>query len=150
MKNILNDANYSEIRNRIQTLSATNPRRWGKMEIQQMLVHCIRQLKLAVGEISSDAQGASFLRTGLGKWILFSSIPWPKGAETPVEMNAQLGSFSLTDIEIEKRELLDYLEKVREQEQLMPHPFFGELNRKEWARLIYKHLDHHLKQFGSR
>ncbi|WP_424351099.1 DUF1569 domain-containing protein [Lutimonas sp.] len=29
------------------------------------------------------------------------------------------------------------------------HPFFGELNREEWARLVYKHLDHHLKQFGG-
>jgi len=149
MKNILNDQNYSEIRNRIQILSATNPQCWGKMKIEQMLVHCTRQLKLAVGEISSDPQGASFLRTRLGKWILFSSIPWPKGAETPAEMNAKLASFSLNDIEIEKSELLHYLEKAREQEQLMPHPFFGELNRKEWARLIYKHLDHHLKQFGS-
>ena len=49
-----------------------------------------------------------------------------------------------------KKELLNYLERVRQQKNLNEHPFFGELNRKEWARLTYKHLDHHLKQFGNR
>ena len=29
-----------------------------------------------------------------------------------------------------------------------PHTFFGHLTADEWARLMYKHIDHHLKQFG--
>ena len=29
-----------------------------------------------------------------------------------------------------------------------PHPFFGKLTPDEWAQLMYKHLDHHLRQFG--
>ena len=149
MKNILNEADYVEITNRIQNLSETNTRLWGKMDIQQMLLHCTTQLKLALGEISQKLQGPSLMRSKLGKWLLFSNIPWPKGAETPTEMNPETASFSLTDIETEKRELLDYLEKVRQQTHLKSHPFFGELNMKEWARLVYKHLDHHLKQFGS-
>ena len=150
MKNISNEADYSVIRNRIQNLSAESTRRWGKMNIEQMLLHCTMQLKLAVSEISSHTQGPSFMRSGFGKWILFSAVPWPKGVATPAEMNAALAQFSLTGIENEKKDLLNYLEKAKGQPQLMPHPFFGELNRQEWARLIYKHLDHHLKQFGSR
>lgn len=149
MKNILNEADYVEITNRIQNLSETNSRLWGNMNMQQMLSHCTTQLKLALGEISHKQQGPSLMRSKLGKWLLFSMIPWPKGAETPTEMNVEIASFSLADIEIEKRELLDYLAKVRQQAHLKAHPFFGALNRKEWARLVYKHLDHHLKQFGS-
>ena len=149
MKNILNEKDYSEIKDRIQRLSATSIRRWGKMDMQQMLVHCTVQLKLALSEIPSKTQGPSFMRSGLGKWILFSNMPWPKGANTPAEMNAQHAHFSLADVETEKKELLDYLEKAKYKEHLEPHPFFGNLNRKEWARLIYKHLDHHLKQFSS-
>ena len=149
MKNILNEADYVEITNRIQNLSETNTRLWGNMDMQQMLSHCATQLKLALGEISHKQQGPSLMRSKLGKWLLFSMIPWPKGAETPTEMNVEIASFSLADIEIEKRELLDYLAKVRQQAHLKAHPFFGALNRKEWARLVYKHLDHHLKQFGS-
>lgn len=149
MKNILNETDYTEIRNRIQALSTASARRWGKMDLQQMLAHCTTQLKIAVGEVSSITQGPSFMRSRLGKWMLFSAVPWPRGSQTPTEMNAELANFSLTDIETEKRRLLAYIEKAKGQEQLKPHPFFGKLNRGEWARLIYKHLDHHLKQFSS-
>jgi hypothetical protein len=29
-----------------------------------------------------------------------------------------------------------------------PHPFFGPMTPKQWGILMYKHLDHHLRQFG--
>ena len=150
MKNILNEADYSEMTNRIQELSETNARLWGDMDVQQMLFHCTTQLKIALGDISHKRQGPSYMRSKLGKWLLFSNIPWPKGAETPAKMNVKTASNSFSDIETGKKELLNYLERVRQQKNLNEHPFFGELNRKEWARLTYKHLDHHLKQFGSR
>ncbi|MEP7321707.1 MAG: DUF1569 domain-containing protein [Saprospiraceae bacterium] len=149
MKNILNEVDYLEIKGRIQGLPETSTRRWGKMDIQEMLVHCTRQLKLAMGEMPSDQQGPSILRSKLGKWFLFSNVPWPKGAVTPVEMNTHITTYSLTDFETEKKELLKYLELVKNYTAFKTHPFFGDLNRKEWARLVYKHLDHHLKQFGS-
>lgn len=149
MKTILNQTDYAEIRKRIMALSADSQRQWGKMNLQQMLVHCCGQLKIAVGEIPYHTQGPSFMRSGIGKWIVFSNLPWPKGANTPNELNAETNNFLLTDIETEKRDLLNYLEKAKSKDLLSPHPFFGNLNRKEWSRLIFKHLDHHLKQFGS-
>ncbi len=106
MKDILNDTYYAEIRNRIQALSESNTRRWGKMDLEQMLVHCTMQLKLAIGEIASQPQGPSFMRSSLGKWMLFSMVPWPKGSNTPAEMNADLADFTLTDIGTEKQDLL--------------------------------------------
>lgn len=30
-----------------------------------------------------------------------------------------------------------------------PHAFFGKLTPEQWAELMYKHLDHHLRQFGA-
>ena len=149
MKNIFNESDYSEIKGRIQKLSNVNERLWGEMNLEQMLVHCTTQLKLSLGEVSAEQQGPSFMRSKLGKWILFSNIPWPRNVGTPNEMNAGLLSSKPTDVENEKITLLSYIEKARQEEQLKKHPFFGELNRKEWGRLIFKHLDHHLKQFGS-
>ena len=29
------------------------------------------------------------------------------------------------------------------------HPFFGKLTVDEWDRLMWNHLDHHLRQFGA-
>ena len=149
MKNILAESDYAEIRERIMALSSKSPRQWGRMDVQQMLVHCTVQLKLAVGEMSSQRQGPSLMRSRLGKRILFWNLPWPKGATTPKEMNIKTNNFLLAELETQKRELLKYVDKARGEEQFEPHSFFGNLNREEWSRLIYKHLDHHLKQFGS-
>ncbi|MHA4846171.1 DUF1569 domain-containing protein [Flavitalea antarctica] len=149
MKNIRNEEDYAEIKLRIAGLNERNIRRWGKMDLLQMLAHCTMQLKLALGEVPSETQGPSFMRSRLGKWMLLSAIPWPKGAQTPAEMNTDLSSFSFSGIETGKSDLLDHLEKARSHAALKPHPFFGKLSQTEWGRLIYKHMDHHLKQFSS-
>ena len=31
----------------------------------------------------------------------------------------------------------------------LPHPFFGPLSSEEWQALQWRHLDHHLRQFGA-
>ena len=149
MKNINNVIDYAEIVDRVKLLSNVNVRKWGKMTLQQMLVHCTTQLQLALGEIAFKQQGSFMMRTAIGKWIAFSNIPWPKGSNTPNEMNAEINNFILSDIEIEKMELLTYLSKVLKASQLSPHPFFGMLSQKEWGKLIFKHIDHHLKQFSQ-
>lgn len=149
MKNIMDLKAYQEITGRIKLLPSTHTARWGKMSLPQMLVHCTTQLKMAVGEVTFQPQGSFFLRTALGKWIALGDIPWPKGSQTPSEMNVLKHNRVYTDIEIEKKELLRYLEKVNGSSSLSPHPFFGTLTKTEWGKLIYKHLDHHLRQFGQ-
>jgi Protein of unknown function (DUF1569) len=149
MKNINDLLAYNEIINRVKLLSTANIRQWGKMNLQQMLMHCTAQLKLALGEITSQPQGSFMMRTAIGKWIAFSNIPWPKGTNTPNEMNVEKNSFILSDIENEKNDLLMYLSRVKAAQQLLAHPFFGTLTQKEWSRLIYKHIEHHLKQFSQ-
>ncbi len=149
MKNINDLSAHHEIINRVRLLSSANIQLWGKMNLQQMLAHCTTQLKLALGEVSSTKQGSFVMRSTIGKWIAFSNIPWPKGSNTPNEMNVEKNHFVLTDIESEKKELLTHLNRIKDAYQLSPHPFFGSLSRKEWGQLIYKHLDHHLKQFSQ-
>lgn len=149
MNTIRNDSAFEEIKRRLAVVSTDSTRQWGRMNLQQMLVHCTQQLKLALGEVPARQQGSFIMRSALSKWIAFSDIPWPKGTNTPNEMNVEKNSFSLKDVDTEKQELLSYLAKVRQQNHLQPHPFFGKLSLKEWSKLIYKHLDHHLKQFNS-
>lgn len=149
MKNIITPSAYQELVARVNLLSVTNSARWGKMNASQMLVHCTLQLKMAVGEIPSQPQGSFLLRTAFGKWISFGDIPWPKGSNTPQEMNVINNNFASADFDQEKNELLFYLEKVNNSIALSPHPFFGKLTKVEWGKLIYKHVDHHLKQFGQ-
>lgn len=149
MKNIHDASAYQEIVERIKLLSASHSPRWGKMSLPEMLAHCTVQLKMAVGEVSAPPQGSTFLRTALGKWIALGDIPWPKGAQTPNEMNMHRNKVIPLDIENAKNELLTYLKKINDLSSLSPHPFFGALSQTEWGKLIYKHLDHHLRQFGN-
>lgn len=149
MRNIQVATDLNEIKNRIKSLSPHHSAKWGLMNLQEMLMHCTKQLQLALGEIKADNQGSMIMRTKLGRWISLSAIPWPRSVLTPKEMNMAKQKLVLTEVESEKTIILDYLDKVKQAENLEPHPFFGKLSRQEWARLVYKHLDHHLKQFGA-
>ena len=55
-------------------------------------------------------------------------------------------------IEIPYNLLLKYIEKFQaggeEKCTTYPHPFFGKVTPREWSIGMYKHLDHHLRQFG--
>ena len=31
---------------------------------------------------------------------------------------------------------------------IMHHPFWGKMSFEDWDKLMYRHLDHHLRQFG--
>lgn len=147
MKTILNPTDLLNLKERINALSLSSKRKWGTMTVEEMAVHCTKQLQLALGEIPSVPQGSALMRTALVKWISFSALPWPKGSMTPNEMNKDKNSFQLKEIETEKSELINHLDKVIQASTLFPHPFFGTLSRKEWGQLIYKHIDHHLQQF---
>lgn len=148
MKNILAEENFIAIKNRIKKLNKDSTKQWGVMSLEQMLAHCTVQLQMALGEKPATIQGPSIMRSKLGRWILLSKLPWPRGSLTPKEMNMVKQEVLASEIEAKKGELLDYLERAKREEQLRAHPFFGNLSRQEWSRLIYKHLDHHLRQFG--
>jgi hypothetical protein len=66
-------------------------------------------------------------------------------------MNQQYFGTASADIETEKTNLVELLKQVRalpDDSILQPHPMYGKLNRKQWGRFMYVHLDHHLRQFG--
>lgn len=56
------------------------------------------------------------------------------------------------DFEIErerlKQKILTFQSNGPEKCTRNPHPFFGTLTPEQWGKGIYKHLDHHLRQFG--
>ena len=51
----------------------------------------------------------------------------------------------------EKVKLLNLINELHEQkdkEQWKAHPIFGHFTKAQWGQMQYKHLDHHLNQFG--
>ena len=150
MENIFNDADYHLTVQRIKSLTVDSKRRWGKMNINQMLEHCSIQLKLALNLLPSKRYEGSFIfRTQLGRWLTLYVIPWPHGAATPSQMNMLKNNVAEQDFLTEKNQLLFLLGEIKQKQMLTPHPFYDELNQKDWGRLIWKHINHHLKQFSQ-
>ncbi|MCI4669224.1 MAG: DUF1569 domain-containing protein [Bacteroidia bacterium] len=148
--NIFDSGDYQSIKARIDKLNPTSPAQWGKMSVDQMLRHCAIQLQMGLGKIENKSfEGPGLFRTAFGRWAGLYAFPWPKGSNTPSKMDMSKNEVSVDDFESEKKLLLELLELVQASKGLKPHPFFGAMEKKDWGRLIWKHLDHHLNQFGN-
>ena len=149
-QNIFTEADYYSIVLRINRLTAQSQRRWGKMNLAQMLEHCAVQLKLGLGILPvTKTEGIFLYRTAPGRWLSLFVIPWPNGFQTPSAMNMLTNHMPVASFDEEKVQLLTLLQQVIQKQSLARHPFYGPLNKKDWGRLIWVHLDHHLRQFSQ-
>jgi len=147
MKSLYNTNDKQEIINRIMTLSPHTPNKWGKMNVAQVLEHCQTGLKGAYGEIKFKRGLIGFLFGGLAKKSLTAD-------HTPFKQNLPTDKAFIVvgqkDFEAEREKLLVLLKQFSpEKITKSPHPFFGKMTEKEWDIIQWKHLDHHLRQFGA-
>jgi hypothetical protein len=83
------------------------------------------------------------------KHLIIYVLPFPKGAPTAPELKVDEVAASLEDERAALLELLDRIGTGPQEGAGPAHPLFGPLTRREWAVITYKHVDHHLKQFGA-
>jgi hypothetical protein len=88
------------------------------------------------------------------KWVaLWAPIPWPKGFKTAPELDQQIGGTPPAAFDHDMGELRNLVDRVTRRPrdfQWQPHhPHFGQMSDREWMRLAYLHVDHHLRQFGA-
>jgi hypothetical protein len=118
---------------------------WGQMTAAQMLAHLADPLKTAMGIKPAPVKPSAFSNPIVRTLIIYC-LPWPKGAPTAPEfVHAHEEHFSdnLAALRITVEEFAAAGEGTRRE----PHPAFGKLSGKAWGRLMYRHLDHHLRQF---
>ena len=118
------------------------------MEVNEMLWHCRAQLVFALGEkLTRNANGL------LSMWpfnrLAIHVISWKQNLRTAREMNVKKEGNEAADFRTEREVLVGYLQKVKHTPDLEPHPLLGKISRADWGYLIYKHIDHHLRQFGD-
>jgi hypothetical protein len=149
VKNLFEASCATEIKERINLLRPDSDRQWGEMNVAQMLAHCSAWMEMAAG-LNSRPQ--SFVGRIFGKMAKKSIL-----GEEPVRRNMPTDKSLIIQGErnfaAEQERLLDWVDRFSKggPEQCMTHPhsFFGSMTPIEWATLGYKHLDHHLRQFGA-
>ena len=146
MNSIFDNGVAQEVQNRITTLTNQSQAKWGKMNAGQMLYHCQMPLNIILEKDDYNLKPNWFAKTFFKK-SMYSDTPWKKNLPT-------VRAFKITDertFETEKDTLLklvDELESKRNKEDWRAHPTFGTLTKEQWGKMQYKHLDHHLRQFG--
>lgn len=146
MESIFNEQAYQQVMDRIDSLSEESERKWGKMTVGQMLWHCQVPLKIAKENRPNNAKGNIILRLFFKK-SLYNDRPWRKNLPTFGPAKAR-ESKNLTEEREKLKELISEVHAMKARETWHPHPIFGPLTRDQWGKLQYKHLDHHLRQFG--
>jgi hypothetical protein len=149
MKNLFEAARVEEVKERILRLRPDSERLWGRMSAAQAVAHCSAGVELALG----DRLPPQML---LGRILGRMLKPKVLGNDEPMRRNSPT---------VKGLVVQDERDLGKEQERLRglidrfsaggpagctkhPHSFFGRLTPEEWAILMYKHLDHHLRQFG--
>lgn len=130
---------------RMETVASDRRPLWGKMNAGQMLAHVNAALAMATGELKT-APKKSPLANPLGRWLVIYVMKWPQGTPTAPELLAVEPAEWAADLE-RFRELLEAA--GTHAGEWPRHPAFGRMTGKQWGDLGYKHLDHHLRQFGA-
>jgi hypothetical protein len=149
MKNLWQPECVEELKDRLAKLRPDTPRLWGKMTPGQAVAHCAIGMELALGDRRPP-------RMLIGR-LLGSAIKKKAFQEgEPMRRNSPtVPGFQVSDdrdLDRAREILCALLDRFAAAGPvrctLHPHPFFGHLTSDEWSMWMYKHIDHHLQQFG--
>jgi hypothetical protein len=122
---------------------------WGKMNAAQMVTHCARALETGTGDRPMKQAFLGKILTPFIRKSILGEKPFSKNSPTDP-------SFVVADerdLAIERQKLLALIDRMVERgpanASKQTHSFFGKLSGDEWGELMYKHIDHHLQQFGA-
>jgi len=148
MKSLFDPLVNKEIVDRIDSLTPDAKAQWGKMNVAQMLTHAQRPLKVAYGELQLKRGLIGLLFGGMAKKSLLKNEPFKRNSPTDPNFVVK-DNRSFEEERKNLRALIVKFEKGGPEGITKdPHPFFGKLTVEEWDILQWKHLDHHLRQFG--
>ena len=149
MKNLFEPATVEEVKNRMGQLRPESARLWGKMNAAQMVAHCTAGLELAMGDRRPPRMLMGRILGPFIKPVAFRESEQirrnsPTVPGLVIDDERDLGR----DCERLSRRIDRFAAAGPSGCTTHPHSFFGRLTPAEWSALMYKHLDHHLQQFG--
>ena len=148
-KNLFDPGAADAFKRRVLALTPDRAPLWGKMRVGQMVAHVSAALEMATGELRPQRMLIGRVIGGaLKKRVMGDDMPLKKNTPTSPALHAPTD----TELERERARLLALIDRFTAAGPAgvtkHPHTFFGPMTPEEWAILQYKHLDHHLRQFG--
>ena len=146
MKSVWNVSDRQELLQRVSSLRPETKGTWGRMTAPQMVAHLADSLRMALGDIVCAPKNSAIRFTPL-KQVVIYWLPFPKGVPTAVELITRAPADWQSEV-ADLNSLLDQFGR-RDRNGLWPdHPVFGRMQGSSWGVLVYRHMDHHLRQFG--
>lgn len=149
MKNIFDREVANEVISRIDKLTSESKPNWGKMNVAQMLAHCnVTYEMVYTNKHPKPNKFTTWMLRNFVKKAVVSEKPYSKNGRTA----PQFLVVDEKDFIAEKQRLIDFIIQTQKLgashfEGKASHSF-GKLTAREWNNMFYKHLDHHLTQFG--
>jgi hypothetical protein len=145
MKSIFDKTTRDEFAKRINSLTENSTAQWGKMTVSQMMQHCTKWDEMALGKRKYKQ---SLIGKLFGKMALKDMMQ-----DKPMKKNLPtVPSFKIkqnTDVAEEKKKWLKLLNEYEHfSNEGFVHPFFGKMKKEDLGIMVYKHMDHHLRQFN--
>ena len=148
MSTLADPAIQSRCCERLARIDPAKPPQWGRMHAHQMVCHLNDSFRVGMGERSASSVANLFTRTVM-KWAaLHTKVKWPKGVKTMPEVEQGIGGTPPVNWERDRAELRALILTFPKQKSFGPHPIFGRMTQREWMVWGYRHVDHHLRQFG--
>ncbi|WP_430412005.1 DUF1569 domain-containing protein [Kordia sp.] len=150
MKSLFDITTHDEILNRIDKVSTDSMPSWGKMNVGQMFAHCQMPLEIAMEKRTLSAKKPGFMKRLLFKLykpLMYNDKAWSKNLPTVRDFIVN----DAKDVDVEKAKLSNLVSEFhqyKDTDEFPPHPMFGKFTNEQWGKMQYKHLDHHLNQFG--
>jgi hypothetical protein len=144
-KNLFDATTYDEVVSRIHKLTPQSQPEWGQMSVGQMLAHCAEVQDVSNGKPLKGTPWFVKMMGGVIKKMVMSDKPYGKNLRT----HPQYVMTEPEDFERQRDRLLHSMKTmIALGKSGVKHPIFGKLTADEKGWMVYKHLDHHLSQFG--
>ncbi|MCP4220746.1 MAG: DUF1569 domain-containing protein [bacterium] len=147
MKHLQDRKTVDALKMRIEKLTFDTQPLWGKFNAHQMLCHLQDTMEYGLG-MAKEAQQLEkgppmFIRN-----LIRLYIPMPKGK---IKTGAEFLVTQPDNWEKDKAQVIQLMDRFpasANTTQWPMHPFFGHLDAMAWAKVLYRHNDHHFRQFG--
>lgn len=147
-KNILDTEAAHAICTRVKNLNENTKAHWGKMNPTEMLAHC-NSCNRQLFEEGNSGKKTTVKQYFLRLLALYIAPNFKRNLSSEARHNVK-GKVDPSRFKTEQQAFIETILKfpLKAKQLTLHHPAFGNISTNQWGIAVYKHMDHHLRQFG--